>query len=229
MRDFDTEVGWCFFSSPKVDFFFLKKQKKHVKHDRLLCSYLVLIFFLWDCRAVFFFKERKKNHKKQLVLGLFKWIDGARFRLFSLRKKKKKEKERTLKQSPAVVIFFVKLQDSDATSNLCWTLYTHTYTHAFSSIQDQNSLMSDDSYREILTDLFLFSILWALFSTCIQMPFYIGCCIYIPGQAFFFYYYFYFKRCVPFFFFLISCSHDPVFFLFVSMSASVTFPSQAKG
>lgn len=138
--------------------------------------------------------------------------------------KKKKEKERTLKQSPAVVIF-VKLQDSDATSNLCWTLYTHTHTHAFSSIQDQNSLMSDDSYREILTNLFLFFILWALFCTCIQMPFYIGCCIYIPGQAFFFFNY-YFKRFVPFF---ISCSHDPVFFLFVSVSASVTFPSQAKG
>lgn len=78
---------------------------------------------------------------------------------------------------------FVKLQDSDATSNLCWTLYLHT--HTFSSIQDQNSLMLDDSYREIFTDLFLLFILWALFCTCIQMPFYTGCCIYIPGQAFF--------------------------------------------
>lgn len=132
----------------------------------------------------------------------------------------KKKTEWTLKQSPAVVILsnfrtLTQLQ-------ICAELYTHT----FSSIQDQNSLTSDDSYREILTDLFLLFILWALFCTCIQMPFYIGCCIYIPGQAFFLI----IILNVLFFFSPLkkSCLHESVF-LVVSMYASVTFPSQAKG
>lgn len=61
----------------------------------------------------------------------------------------------------------------------------------FSMIQDQNSfnvfeiLTIEKSSPVSLSSFPLFSsILWALFCTCIQMPFYMGCCIYILGQAF---------------------------------------------
>lgn len=58
-------------------------------------------------------------------------------------------------------------------------------------IQDQNSfnvfeiLTIEKSSPVSLSSFPLFSsIFWALFCTCIQMPFYMGCCIYILGQAF---------------------------------------------
>lgn len=62
----ETEVGWCFL---KVEYFL--KSKKHVTHDSILCSYLVLRFSV------------RLSSSLKLVLGLFKWIGGARFRFFS--------------------------------------------------------------------------------------------------------------------------------------------------
>lgn len=177
---------------------FFSKSKKHVKHDSLLCSYLVLrFFFLWDCRAVW-----------KLVLGLFKWIGGARFRFFSLKKKKKKDIE-IITSCCNFSTFRIQTQ-----LQICAELYIHV----FSTIQDQNCLISDDSYREIPSDYYYFSSSWALFCTCIQMPFYMGCCIYILGQAFSTWSYFF-----------CCCLFDLVFLTPLFVSMSVTFPSQAKG
>lgn len=52
-----------------------KKHKKHVKHDSLLCSYLVLKLSV------------RLSSSLKLVLGLFKWVGGARFWFFSAEKK----------------------------------------------------------------------------------------------------------------------------------------------
>lgn len=77
--------------------------KKHVKHDSLLCSYLVLRFSA----------RLSSSLKTSSLLGLFKRIGGARFRFFSLKKKKK-----DIEIITSCCNFF-NLQDSNATSNLC--------------------------------------------------------------------------------------------------------------
>lgn len=98
-------------------------------------------------------------------------------------KKKKTKQKKDIEIITSCCNFF-KLQDSNATSNLCWTLYTCS-----SSIQDQNVFFFFFfSFQMIAIEksspVLFFFILWALFCTCIQMPFYMGCCIYILGQAF---------------------------------------------
>lgn len=76
------------------------------------------------------------------------------------------------------------------------------FIHVFSSIQDQNSLISDDSYREILTDFFFFhplSFVLYMYSDAILY----GMLYLYTGPSIF-----------DLIIFFISCIHDLVLFFF---------------
>lgn len=114
-----------FFSLRKSNIFSQKAKKKHVKHDRLLCSYLVLRFFSVRLSSSFLKKNKKNKTQKTTSISLFKWIGGARFRFFSLRKKRKGTDIETITSC----CNFLSNFRTQTQLQICAELYIYTHTH----------------------------------------------------------------------------------------------------
>lgn len=192
-------------------FLFLSKSRIFFSKAKKTCKAWSPTLFL-SCAEIFC-ETVEQFFKKRLVLGLFKWIGGARFRFFSLRKKEKRK--RTLKQSPAVVIFF-------QTSGLNFKsvlnfIYTRVLFYSGPKFFKCQMIAIEKSSPSCVffSSLHPLSFVLYMYSDAILY----GMLYLYTGPSIFF---------VIIFFNVMYSRSSPVF-LFVSMSVSVTFPSQAKG